>query len=330
MTEQVPSPQTRLSGVVPPVVTPLTADHELDLAGLERVVEHLIRAGVDGLFVLGSTGEGAFLTDAERAQVIGAAVTATAGRVPVLAGVIDVATRRVIDHAHAAVRAGADAIVATVPFYGRASRREVAAHYRQIAGAVGAPLVAYDIPEFVGAKLDADLLAELAHAGVLAAVKDSSGDDGGLRRLLLATRELPEFSVLTGSEVAVDTALMMGADGVVPGLANVDPEGYVRLHRAAVAGRWDVARAEQERLVQLFTIVDVADRARVGRLSYGVGAFKEALSALGLIDTPTLCPPFSPLTDGERATIADRLTAAGLVVGAGSDSGVGGHPSHSG
>lgn len=307
------TPQLKsLRGVIPPLVTPLTADREVDTASLRKVVRHLLSAGVDGLFVLGSSGEGAFLTDTQRQEVVETAVSEAAGQVPVVAGVIDVATRRVIEHAHSAVKSGAYAIVATAPFYGSVHPNEIAEHFTRISESVDAPLIAYDIPSLVGTKLSPNSLAELAHAGVLAAVKDSSGNEGSFRRLIMEARGLPNFSLFTGSEIAADSALMMGADGVVPGLGNIDPAGYVRLYRYALEGQWEAARAEQDRLITLFELVDIADAGRVGRLSRGVGAFKEALALLDIIENPVLCAPFGSFNTEERRRLAEFLRTAGF------------------
>ncbi|WP_405747688.1 dihydrodipicolinate synthase family protein [Streptomyces sp. NBC_01525] len=309
-----------LHGVVPPLCTPLDPHGEVDTASLTRLVHHLLDGGVHGLFALGSTGEVAYLTDDQRAQVLDTVVRAAGGRVPVLAGVIDTTTPRVLVHATAAARLGADALVATAPFYTRTHPREIAAHFRRVRAA-GLPLFAYDIPVAVHTKLPAALVRELAEDGTLAGLKDSSGDEGGLRRLLVAlggrtgrrTGPAPGFSVLTGSELTVDAALLAGVDGVVPGLGNVDPAGYVRLHDAARAGDWAAAAAEQERLAALFAMVDVGPEAEMGRSSSALGAFKAALALRGVIAHGTTAVPQLPLDEAAVAEVGRMLDAAGLL-----------------
>lgn len=305
----------RLTGVVPPVCTPLTPALEVDVPSLERLVDHLLGAGVDGLFVLGSTSEVAFLPDAHRRVVLDTVVKHVAGRVPVLGGVIDMTTLRVIEHARIAAEAGCDGVVTTAPFYTRTHPLEIETHLRQVADAVPVPVYAYDLPVSVHSKLDGQMLVRLAAEGVLAGVKDSSGDDGGLRTLLLALRDAGAagFSVLTGSELTVDTAFAMGVQGVVPGLGNVDPAGYARLYRHCRAGRWDEARAEQERLLRLFDIVNAGSPGRMGRGSSALGAFKTALHLLGVIGCPVTAPPQVPLDEAETGFVRDRLAAAGLL-----------------
>ncbi|TJZ56888.1 dihydrodipicolinate synthase family protein [Streptomyces piniterrae] len=303
-----------LTGVVPPLCTPLTDSGQVDVRSLAALTERLVAAGVDGLFVLGSTGEAAYLPDIQRRTVIETVVDAARGRLPVLAGAIDMATARVLDHARTAQKLGADGIVATAPFYTRTHPAEIADHYTRIRDTVGLPLFAYDIPMAVHTKLPADTVLALAADGVLAGLKDSSGDEGALRRLLVRLRTVDRgFSVLTGSELSVDGALLAGAHGVVPGLGNVDPAGYVRLYAHARAGRWRAAADEQDRLAALFSLTDVGDESAMGRSSSALGAFKAALHLLGVIDSPATAAPQLPLDDDAIRTVRQLLEEAGLL-----------------
>lgn len=305
-----------LRGVVPPVCTPLTPELEVDVPSLERLIGFLVEGGVDALFFLGSTSEVAYLPDRHRQRVLETAVAQVAGQVPVLAGVIDMTTLRVLDHAQTAGKAGVDGIVVTAPFYTRTHPAEIEQHFRRVAAGSDLPVYAYDLPVSVHAKLTADLLLRLAGDGVIQGVKDSSGDDVGLRRLALAKRNRPElarFSVLTGAELTVDSAFRVGADGVVPGLGNVDPHGYARLYRHCRDRDWDAAATEQERLFRLFDITAVGDPARMGASSSALGAFKAALHLRGLIDCPVTAPPQIPLEDEEVDRIRALLAETGLL-----------------
>lgn len=156
-------------GVIPPVVTPLTADHRLDVESYRRSIDRMIGAGVNGLFVLGSSSEVVFSTDERRREILAAAIEIAGGRVPVLAGCIDTETNRVIEHARAAREMGAAAIVATAPFYALGGVAEIERHFRLIHAAVPElPLFAYDIPVCVHTKLPNDLLIRLGRDGVMA------------------------------------------------------------------------------------------------------------------------------------------------------------------
>lgn len=261
-----------------------------------------------GLFVTGSTGEVAYLPDEVRYRALEVVAGVAAGQVPVLAGIIDTTTPRVIEHAKSAKAAGADALVATVPFYAPTAPVEYAGHFRAIRAAVDLPLVAYDIPVSVGAKLPTDVVAELAADGTFAALKDSSGDLDGLRAVL----ETTSLMCFSGSETLADLGLFIGAHGLVPGIANVDPHGYLRLYSAARRGDWDTARAEQVRLRHLFDVIYVGD-GRMGRYSSAIGAFKEGLVARGVIASGTTSVPMIPLNDTERSAVRKRLVEAGLL-----------------
>ncbi|MEV6055920.1 dihydrodipicolinate synthase family protein [Streptomyces sp. NPDC052107] len=304
---------TPLTGVVPPVCTPLTPEREVDVPSLLGLVDHLVEGGVHGLFLLGSTSEAAFLTDRQRRQVVEAVVAHVGGQLPILAGAIDMTTPRVLDHVAAVTAAGADAVVVTAPFYARTHRSEIVHHYRRIAAASEVPVIAYDIPVAVHTKLPADVVLGLAADRVLAGIKDSSGDLAAFREIVTGSRVHPGFSVLTGSELIVDSALALGADGAVPGLANVDPHGYVRLYRMCRAGDWEGAREEQERLCALFGMVTVGDPARMGGGSSALGAFKAALHLRGIIDCAVTAEPQVPLSGEEAERVGKFLAAAGLL-----------------
>ncbi|ADD45723.1 dihydrodipicolinate synthase family protein [Stackebrandtia nassauensis] len=299
-----------LQGVIPPLATPLDADGEIDRASLESLIAFQLDAGVDGVFLGGSTGEVALLDARRQREVLDIARDAVDGAVPLLAGAIDTGTARVIDLARQAVIAGADAVVVTTPFYVKPNDTEIAEHFRRVAAAVDIPVIAYDIVSNAQSRITPDVVCELAESNTIAALKDSSGDLVTFREI---TRRLPDFPALTGSELLADVSLDLGAKGLVPGLGNIDPHGYVRLYRAARAGDRQVARAEQERLLDLFRIISVADRSRVGFTAGALGGFKAALALRNIIKNPATNPPLSPLTDAETTRIAEILAEAGLL-----------------
>lgn len=301
------------AGVVPPLVTPLADDGSIDVRGLERVVQDQLRAGVSGLFALGSTGETIYLTDRARDRVIEVVVGTASGQVPVLVGCIEPSTDRVIERGRRAVALGADAVVSTAPFYALVSDSEIERHFRLVHEALDRPLLAYDLPVSVHSKLSTASVVSLAGDGVIQGIKDSSGDDVGARTTMLAMADHPTFTYLTGHEVVVDAMLLAGCDGVVPGLGNVDPDGYVRLHAAARDGRWQDAKREQDRLARLFRMVTAADRATAGANAAGVGSFKTALVLMGRIDSNRMSPPLRSLDDEEAKRVAAELETAGLL-----------------
>lgn len=304
--------QFSLHGIVPPVITPLTEDMQIDTPSLRRVVRHLIDGGVHGLFILGSSSEVVFLDPARRAEVIRIAVDEAAGRVPVIVGVIDPTTDRSIQHAQQAYALGADGLVLTAPFYTRTSQAEIVDHFCYVRDAVDLPLIAYDIPVCVNIKLERDTLRTLHDRKAIVALKDSSGDDGNMRMVIADFAQHPDFAVLTGSEITVDYAMLGGAGGAVPGLANVDPAGYVRLYDAAKKGDWNAARAEQQRLIKLFEIV-FQGFPDTSRNASGVGGFKTAMQMMGLITHRHMNRPNAVLSDAHAAKVRAIVEESGLL-----------------
>jgi 4-hydroxy-tetrahydrodipicolinate synthase len=307
-----------LRGVVPPVCTPFTSDYQVDERSLRKLLNHLIDGGVHGLFILGSTSEVAYLTDKNRSDVIRITMDEVKNRVPVAVGAIDTTTLRVNEHVKTAVAAGVEGIVITAPFYVRTHPNEIANHFRLVKQACpDIPLYAYDIPTAVnGVKLDLGTLMTLAKEGVIQGVKDSSGNDAGIRAVILGIQKLnlKDFVVLTGSELTVDSALMFGADGVIPGIGNIDPKGYVHIFDLVTKGEFVAARREQERLIEMFGLVDVGATDRMGRGSSAIGAFKAGLKLLGIIEDARTAPPAIPLNDTEIAAIKPFLERAGLKI----------------
>lgn len=300
------------SGVVPPVVTPDTPDHQLDVVSFERSINRLIEAGVDGLFFLGSSGEVVFATDERRDQIVREAVRIVDHRIPVLVGIIDTETERVLEHGRRALALGADALVATAPFYALGGPADVEEHFRILHQELDAPLFAYDIPVCVHTKLPWKMLARLGAEGVLAGVKDSSGDDVSFRYLVQENEKNGHpLTLLTGHEIVVDGALLSGADGSVPGLANVEPEGYVRMWKAAQEGNWAEVKREQDRLNEISHIFDVT--TGVQGYGAGVGAFKCALNLMGIFDSDQMPRPVKPLDGQNREAIKQVLIANGLL-----------------
>ena len=300
------------SGVVPPVVTPDTPDHQLDVVSFERSINRLIEAGVDGLFFLGSSGEVVFATDERRDQIVREAVRIVDHRVPVLVGIIDTETERALEHGRRALALGADALVATAPFYALGGPADVEEHFRILHQELDAPLFAYDIPVCVHTKLPWKMLARLGAEGVLAGVKDSSGDDVSFRYLVQENEKNGHpLTLLTGHEIVVDGALLSGADGSVPGLANVEPEGYVRMWKAAQEGNWAEVKREQDRLNEISHIFDVTTGVR--GYGAGVGAFKCALNLMGIFDSDQMPRPVKPLDGQNREAIKQVLIANGLL-----------------
>ncbi|MFJ6900598.1 dihydrodipicolinate synthase family protein [Streptomyces hokutonensis] len=304
-----------LSGIITPLVTPMDDDGFIDTVSLRRLVRFQLDSGITAVFPLGTTGEVSFLSDTQRELVVQTVVDEVAGRVPVLAGIVESSAARAIDAGQTAVRAGADYLVATGPYYGSLSDREVIRHFETIADALDRPVIAYDIPFKTHQKLALDVVLDLAANKTVHGLKDSSGDFWAFRTLTAKLRRT-DFLLFTGSEPMVDAALLMGADGAVVGIANIDPAGFLAIYQAAVAGDWDSARTHQERIARLGDIMSVGFGHGLGTEASFIGGLKQALVHLGVIDSAVTAAAAS-YPQAAAAEVAQILEREGLLNRAG-------------
>jgi 4-hydroxy-tetrahydrodipicolinate synthase len=176
---------SRLQGVIPPMITPLTVERRYDTSSGQRLAEHFLAAGVHGLFPLGTSGEGPYLCEADQLAAVRMAVKVAAGRVPVLAGLLAPGTDQACDLAKKMADLGVDAVVVAPPYYYPATQSQILEHFRAIHEAVTIPLVAYDIPITTHHRMQLETVLTLAQEGTVVGIKDSTGDYGTFRRLLL-------------------------------------------------------------------------------------------------------------------------------------------------
>jgi len=276
-------------GVVVPAITPLTPDGAVDDASLTRLIRTFEAAGTRGVLVLGSTGEGPFLSPDQCEQIVGTA--AAASGLPIVANVAALSTADAVAAARRAGSAGASVILAPPPSGFPLTQAEMAWHYEQIAGATSLPTYAYHVPVRTPSALAPASLGKLVRAGVLAGVKDSSGDLDNHRR---EVRELAGTDALlfTGSETCIDLAVQLGFHGSVPGLANVYPRAEVDLVDLARAGKRAEAYSAQEAIADksnlYFAPLNGATFSAVA-----VCALKFALVQAGIIESATLARPFA-------------------------------------
>lgn len=293
---------TSFTGLLPPIVTPLLPDGGVDEASLRSLVEFQIAAGVDGLFILGSSGEAIYLDDASRRRVAEIAADAVRERVPLLVGALDSTPNRVIAQVRSFADLPVDAYVATAPFYANLAPAEIADHFRLVADAADAPVLAYDIPGNVGRRIDTRVLTALLADGTVAGLKDSSGSLTEFRLILDALGPDRAAAMLTGADILADLALALGADGLIPGLANVRPDLFVNLltaHREGATGRVAVYQRAITRLTAIFG----AGEPRLGRHASELGALKYFLQKRGVIEHTTVSLPLGAYSEDGRLAL---------------------------
>lgn len=225
-----------VDGLWLPMVTPMRND-QLDLDAAQRLALHYADAGVDGLIVLGTTGEGGLLTDAERFMLTAAVLEAVDGALPVMAGVGGVATHAVCDQVRRLDRLPLAGYLVPPPYYLRVSDEGIAWHMRSIAGQTARSLMLYNVPKRTGCAISPDLAWRLAAHPQIVAIKEC--DATGLRTLALQDR----IDAFCGDDALMLEYLLRGGRGIVPASAHVRPDLFVRLLRYARTGREEAARA---------------------------------------------------------------------------------------
>jgi 4-hydroxy-tetrahydrodipicolinate synthase len=293
--------QEPFAGIIPPLVTPLTPDERIDSPAVERFVKFLIERGVHGLFILGSMGEGAFLRASVKRELVEAAVSAAAGRVPVLVGVLETGTERVIEEIGRLAVPGVAAYVVTTPYYyGGFAAGDLIEHFRRVAKASDVPILAYSIPQNTHVAMKADIMRTLASVPNVVGIKDSAGDWLEDQALLLEPRT-PGFAVFQGNQAFAAVSLLAGADGLVPGHANIWPELLVGMYAAARRSDLPAVWEAQARLNQLMAL----------RAKAPIHTYKVVAQALGLMGD-TVAAPIHRLGRDEASNCLAAHAALGL------------------
>jgi 4-hydroxy-tetrahydrodipicolinate synthase len=292
----------QVRGIIPPVATPMQANEDLDLPRLQWFLDHLIKEGVHGVFVLGTNSEFYALDEREKQEVIATAVQHVRGRVPVYAGTGAETTREAVRLTKMAEREGANGVSVITPYFINPSQQEIYDHYRRIAENTALPVVLYNNPATCGGvKIDVDTVARLAQIPNIVGVKDSSGDLQNTNEFI---RVVPErFSVLMGRDTLIYHGLISGARGAVPATANVAPGLVVKIYEAFQRGDHAAAAAAQRRLnpVRLSLTLGTAP-----------GGVKAALALLGMPLGPSRSP-VAPLSADKQQKMRAALAEAGLL-----------------
>lgn len=286
----------RFGGVLPAVVTPVGEAGQFERTPFERLLGRLYAAGVDGIYVCGSTGEGMQLSVEQRRAVAEAAVELSPSGAQVIVHVGASAAEDALTLARHAVRAGASA-VSSLPPPGKFGFRELREYYARLAGETGLPLFLYYYPEVGGSVLTLDELLELCALPRVAGIKITDFDLYRLRMLKEAGAV-----VFSGRDEVMVAGLLMGADGAIGTFYNLLPGEAVRIHRLARAGRWEEARDTQDRINSLVRVVAPFPL---------FPAVKQLLEWSG-IDCGGCLPPRLRLEPAEREELRRRARDAGF------------------
>ena len=286
-------------GVFPYLVSPVDAAGNIRTEVMGRLCEDLIASGVHGLTPLGSTGEFAYLNNAQRATVVQATIEAAKGRLPVVAGVASTSTADAVAQAKAYQKAGADGILAILEAYFPLGDAQVESYFRAIADAVDIPVVIYTNPNFQRSDLTLDVIARLASHPRIKYIKDASTNTG--RLLSIINRCGEHIKVFSASAHIPAAVMLIGGVGWMAGPACLIPRQSVELYHLCKAARWDDALALQRKLWRL----------NEAFARYNLAACIKAGLAIRGYEVGDPVPPQAALTADERRAVEAVLREVG-------------------
>lgn len=287
-----------IKGIIVPILTPMNEDESVCYEELVRQIERMIAAGVHGIFVFGTNGEGYILSHEEKREVLKATIKAVNGRVPVYAGTGCISTAETIRLSREAQELGADVLSIITPSFAAASQQELQRHYEAVAAAVDLPILLYNIPARTGNALAPATVRALSQVPNIVGAKDSSGNFDNILQYIEQTRDGAEpFTVLSGNDSLILWTLLAGGKGGIAGCANVFPETMVGIYEAFAAGNFAEARRLQDSIRPFrncfrFGNPNTIVKAAVRELGYPVGPCRA---------------PFNSLSPEEMAALKETL-----------------------
>lgn len=262
-----------LRGVIPPIVTPVDDNENVDERGLKSVIDYVLEGGVHGVFVLGSNGEFYALDFENQKRAVEITVKHVDKRVPVYAGASAITTKGCIKLARMAEEAGADALTVLTPMFIKPNEKEMFNHFEAIAKSTNLPVLLYNNPDKTTNNISVSLLEKLARIDNIIGIKNTSFDFAQTIEYIRVTKDIEKFKVLSGSDYMIYATLAYGGAGCVAGTANVAPKLVVDIYEKYMAGDLQGAMDAQYKLIPL-------------RNAYNYGSFpvvmKDCMNLLGL------------------------------------------------
>lgn len=293
--------QTIFTGMATAMVTPMTPEG-VDYEALGRFIDFQLSQGINALVAVGTTGESATLSPAERKEVIRFTIDRVAGRVPVIAGTGTNNTQHAMDYSISAARDGADALLVVTPYYNKATQNGLIAHFTAISDKVDKPIILYNVPSRTGCNLLPATVEKLAEHPNIAAIKEASGNMSQVVELFARCGD--KLDVYSGEDGLTVPILSMGGKGTISVLSNVVPKEAVAMTNAFFAG--DVAEAArlQCRYLNLINLLfcevnPIPAKAAVSAMGFG----KEYIRL-----------PLTPMEEGNRAKLLAEMRRLGVQV----------------
>jgi 4-hydroxy-tetrahydrodipicolinate synthase len=297
-----------LSGIIPPMVTPLLDRDTLDIEGLEHLIEHILAGGVCGLFILGTTGEAPALSYHLRYELIERVCRQVQKRVPVLVGITDTSYVESLKLVDFSLRHGADAVVLAPPYYFTAGQPELLEYLDHLAPKVPLPIFLYNMPGYTKVMIEPETVLQAARMPNIIGLKDSSANMIYFHKLQLFLADRPDFSLLIGPEELLAEGVLLGAHGGVCGGANIFPSLYVNLYKAAVKRELDVLTDLHRKVMKISTTLYSTGK-------YGSSILKGIKCSLKLmgICNDFVSEPFHRFRQPEQERIKKALIDLNLI-----------------
>lgn len=286
-----------IQGVLVPIITPFTADGQVNASALQQLVERFAEAGVAGIVACGTTGEYYALDEDERELVLKTVAQAGKGRLALIAGINALSTPQAINYARQAQELGYEGLMLATPAYSLPCQEGIKLHFRTVAEATPLPIIMYDFPQRVGVQIETETVIELARIPNIVGIKESSGNFN--RGLALLQADIPDFDIVSGSDDMAADFLFWGARSWISGGANVFPAEQAAMCRAAAEGRWDEVRKLMSGMYPVIQAMEAGDynqKAKLGCRRHG-------------IDAGTVRLPLAPLSDGDAQAFISLLDA---------------------
>lgn len=283
------------------MVTPLLDDDTLDVTGLHKLIDHLLEGGVDCIFILGTTGEGPSLNYSLRNELIKRVCKHVDKRIPVLVGITDACYKESVNLANKSQESGAQAVVIAPPYYFNINQSELYNYFNTLIDEISIPVFLYNIPSLTKINIGLEFLEELLDRPEVIGYKDSSADMIYFNKVNnLKNRN--HFSLLVGPEELLMETLIMGADGGIPGGANMFPGLYVNLYKAAKNNDVKQALRLHNEIMKISSVI-------YSGIDYGssniISGIKYVLHCLGIC-SDYLAKPLKKI-NAEKATIIRKF-----------------------
>jgi 4-hydroxy-tetrahydrodipicolinate synthase len=292
-----------VKGVIAAVATPIDSKENLDENGLRRLISYLTEGGINGLFVLGSCGEGPALIDKVKLKTVEVAVEEANGNIPVFAGALETSTMRSVEFSSKLKSAGADAVVILPPYYFPAyDDQAIICHYSSIAAKVDLPIIAYNIPNATNRSITTKVFKELVKIENIIGLKDSSGDFGEFLNILDIAKE-NNFPVYQGMESLAGSSLLFNADGLVMGGANIIPSIFTRLYKESTLGNIKIVLELQKKINWFLSVF---------REECFYSSMKYALEVLGIC-SGRVTEPMPTISETQKKRIKKRLKEINII-----------------